>query len=279
MIRNPHYHYAKVIILLVQFRFPFQLNRTIHLSFLFLLVMLLNACASEETTWERIETTGVLRIGLDPTYPPFEVTDGENLWGLDVELSNALVNELGLGAEFTYFGYDGLYDALGTHQVDILISALVVAPEKTQDFSFSESYFNAGQVLVSLSDHEIIAPSNLEGQTLAVELGSQGHVLTTRLQNQFQSLNIITFTDSDLALDAVAKGTAGAAVVDHVSARLYRSEEPKLAISDQLLFDEPYALVVRSQDKELLEKIDLTLLNLQSSGQLKNIISTWLDQD
>ena len=31
-------------------------------------------------------------------------------------------------AEFVYFGYDGLYDALATEQVDVLISALVIVP-------------------------------------------------------------------------------------------------------------------------------------------------------
>ena len=32
------------------------------------------------------------------------------------------------GIQFTYLGYDGLYDALTTGQVDVLISALVIAP-------------------------------------------------------------------------------------------------------------------------------------------------------
>jgi polar amino acid transport system substrate-binding protein len=278
MIPIAHCCYAKFKDSQIQFRFAFRLNEPIFLFYLLLLPLWFSACTDEEITWKRIESNGVLRIGLDPTYPPFEMTDGQNLWGLDVELSKALVEELGLTAAFTYFGYDGLYDALGTQQVDVLISALVVVPEKTRDFGYSGSYFNAGQVLVTLDEDEIIDVSNLDGHTVVVELGSQGHVLTTRLQRQTQSLNIITFASSDLALGAVVDGIGDAAIVDHVSARLYRRKEPRLVISNQFLTDEPYALVVRSQDEELLERLDLALLNLQASGQLRKIVSAWLDK-
>ena len=52
------------------------------------------------------------------TSPPLE--------GFDIDLASAIATDLGLTAEFVYFGYDGLYDALQTEQVDVLISALVI---------------------------------------------------------------------------------------------------------------------------------------------------------
>ena len=41
-----------------------------------LFTAVLPACARQSETWQRIQQAGVLRVGLDPTYPPFEVTDG-----------------------------------------------------------------------------------------------------------------------------------------------------------------------------------------------------------
>ncbi len=256
---------------------PFQNEQMIILSLLLIIISGIG-CSSEESSWERIEAAGVLRVGLDPTYPPFELTDGQNLWGLDVDLSHALADELGLSVEFSYFGYDGLYDALGTQQVDTLLSALVFMPNKTRDFSYSKSYFNAGQILVSLPHLEMNQVGDLEGMTVAVELGSEGHVLATRFEKQLQSLNILPLVSSDLALEALVNDKAEAALVDHISARLYRIKEPKLRISDHYLSDEPYSLVVRSRDQELLRQIDQALQNLSSSGELERIISTWLDQ-
>ena len=80
-------------------------------------VLALSACQAQSASWERIEQSGVVRVGLDPTYPPFEVTEGSGVAGLDVDLADAVARELGLTTEFVYFGYDGLYDALATEQV------------------------------------------------------------------------------------------------------------------------------------------------------------------
>ena len=57
-----------------------------------ILAILVNSgCHSQNETWQRIAESGVLRVGLDPTYPPFEVADGSgNVSGLDVDLAHAL---------------------------------------------------------------------------------------------------------------------------------------------------------------------------------------------
>src|SRR5262245_44631595 len=96
---------------------------------LFLLLVSLSPClfvflggcqGREAQRWEQIQENGVLRVGLDPTYPPFETADDGELRGLDVDLARALAAELGLEVQFVYFGYDGLYDALLSNQVDVL---------------------------------------------------------------------------------------------------------------------------------------------------------------
>jgi ABC-type amino acid transport substrate-binding protein len=133
-------------------------------------------CATADDSWERVQTAGVLRVGLDPTYPPFEVDDGSgNLVGLDVDLAKAIADDLGLEVQFVYFGYDGLYDALATEQVDVLISALVIIPERTRDFSYSEPYFNAGEILIVPANNETITSmADLGGQTAGGGVGQPG---------------------------------------------------------------------------------------------------------
>ena len=99
-----------------------------------ILAILVNSgCHSQNETWQRIAESGVLRVGLDPTYPPFEVADGSgNVSGLDVDLAHALAKELGLRVQLSHFGYDGLYAALATGQVDVLISAMVIVPDRIE---------------------------------------------------------------------------------------------------------------------------------------------------
>ncbi|MCB9418766.1 MAG: amino acid ABC transporter substrate-binding protein [Ardenticatenaceae bacterium] len=253
---------------------------TYHVSrftfFIFCLLFLAN-CRPEYTTWKRIEQTGVLRVGLDPTYPPFEVVDDSGLQGLDVDLAQAIAADLGLEAEFVYFGYDGLYDALATEQVDVLASALVIAPERMRDFAYTEPYFNAGEILiVPQSETEIAGMKDLNGRTLAVELGALGHVEANTWAKRLSNLTILPLGSAADAVTAVAQNQAGAALVDAISGQLALQEQPSLKRLPDPVTVEPFALVVRIDDESLLEKLNESLENLSKSGQLQNIIDKWL---
>ncbi|MBN2470002.1 MAG: transporter substrate-binding domain-containing protein, partial [Anaerolineae bacterium] len=92
---------------------------------------------------------GILRVGVDASYPPFAVDPGDGaLTGLDIDLARAVAEVMGVELRFINMGYDGLYDSLRANQADVLFSALRTDPLRTRDVRYSRSYFDAGQVLV-----------------------------------------------------------------------------------------------------------------------------------
>ncbi len=242
--------------------------------------LLLSACRADRESWTRIQESGVLRVGVDPTFPPFALDDAGSLAGIDIDLAHALAAEMGLTAQFTYFGYDGLYDALSTMQVDVLLSALVVAPERTRDFAYSDPYYDAGQVLIVPANVEIASADDPELETLAVELGALGHVEALALQQARPSLHVQTYGGVNEALDAVVAGEADAALVDGVGGRLYLKDLPATARPlvrlPQPLTTEPYAVVVRIEDRTLLSEINGALQRLSAAGELDGILNHWL---
>lgn len=241
-----------------------------------LLAYPLSACANRSDAWRRIEDTGVLVFGLDPTYPPFEMAVDDHLSGLDVDLARKIGEDLGLESHFVHFGYDGLYDALFTSQVDALISALVILPERTRDFAYSDPYFNAGQIMVTPADRPVANIKGLTGKRLAVELGAQGHVLASTWQRQLAQIEVLTLGTADEAMSAVSTGQADAAVVDAVSGRLHLARSPDLFWNGEYLTDEPYALVVRAEDQQLLDHLNQSLRRLDRSGELDSLVGLWL---
>jgi polar amino acid transport system substrate-binding protein len=252
---------------------------------LLLLVLFLPGCREEDDSWTRIQQSGVLRVGLDPTYPPFEMADGIPLEGFDVDLARAVAADLGLTAEFTHFGYDGLYDALHTEQVDVLISGLVVFPERTRDFAYSESYFNAGQLLIApeAANRDVPALATIESlnnHTLAVELGAEGHVLATTWERQLPELTIMPYNSPDEALTAVVSGEADAVLIDSISGRLFlknrAANELTTNFSLTAITEEPFAFVTRIEDRELLEMLNESLRRLKENGTLQTIDQRWL---
>ena len=243
-----------------------------------LFLWLLTACTRQGDTWQQVQETAVLQVGLDPTYPPFELFTGEELVGIDVDLAQAIGEQWGVDIEFVHFGYDGLYDALLTEQVDVLISALVIMPERTKDFAYSDPYFNAGEILiVPAGTDDIEEMADLNGRSLAVELGSQGHLLATEWERKLPDLTIVPFNTPDEALTAVRQQTAAAALTDQISGRLFLKENPGLKRLDPPVAVEPYAIVVRADDAQLRKQLNNSLEQLRSSGKLDAILQAWLD--
>lgn len=241
-------------------------------------LMLAAGCRSDGDSWERIRESGVLRIGIDPTFPPFALADGDALEGIDADLGRALAAELGLEPQFTYFGYDGLYDALATNQVDVLLSALVLVPERTKDVAYATPYFDAGLVLVVPAESDVAAMNDLSGRTLAVELGALGHVEALEWQKHLDDLTIVTYESTAGTIGAVAGGEADAALVDSVSGRLFLRDQPAddLTLLKEPVYSEPYSPAVRIEDRILLMEINEALARLADTGRLDEIINQHL---
>lgn len=240
------------------------------------ILLTITACRQDNGSWERIKEAGSLKIGLDPTYPPFEATNGEALSGFDIDLANSLAAELGLEAEFVLFGYDGLYDALATGQVDVLISALVIIPEKRKDFAYSEPYFNAGELLVVLSEvRDISEMADLNGRILAVELGALGHVEATTWAKRVPQLHIVPYPSAAEALTAVQNQEADAALVDAISGHLFVKDNQSLKTISPTVTVEPFAIVARIEDEILLDQLNNSLAQIKESGQFDQIYNKW----
>ena len=256
-------------------------GRRPFLSLLFLLFpLLLWACTPTDTSWERVQNAQTMRIGLDPTYPPFANADEGPLVGLDADLGHAIGQALGVRVEFVHLGYDGLYDALANQQVDVLLSALVIDETKAKDFAYTTPYFNAGQFLVvqQAEAMQVARPTDLVGRQVAVELGSEGHLQALRWERQVAGLTVVPFPSVGEAVQAVVAGTADAAVVDAVSGRWAVRDNPTLALLPEPVTVEPYALVVRRTDQALLAQLNRGLAQLEQQGTLAQILGRWLDE-
>ncbi len=248
------------------------------LAVLFLVVLRAQpSLPDNDGTWQRVQETGVLRVGMDASYPPFSDTPNGTPIGLDVDLISEIARRLHVRIEISNMGFDGLYDALITGQVDVLISALSFDPTHLDRVMYTRAYVNAGQLIVSSSGH-YEHMEDLDGHTVAVEYGSAGDETARIWQRRLHILNIAHFTTADEALAVVVAGKADAALVDYVTARLYlRSHHGTgLALSPNYVTGEAYAIAVRLRSYDLGGAINDVLDVLDKDGTLVAIIDRWL---
>ena len=265
--------------------------RTLRRSLLaLLLVALVGAgCGGADRVWSRVWETGVLRVGMDASFPPFEAVDAEgNLVGFDVELAREIAARLGAAADgdggdgvqvefVANLPYDGLYDALTAGRVDAVISALYLDPARTADFAYSRPYFDAGQVLVvGARGEDITGVADLAGRTLAVEFGSQGDVEARTWTGRLGGLVVVPCESAREALASVGAAEADAALVDHLSALQWIGAGADARIVGDPVTDEPYAVAVRRDSWQLLQAIESALEAMEADGTMDRLRQHWL---
>ncbi len=141
------------------------------------------ACGRRTDGLDRVRSSGMLRIAVDPSFPPFEFVDGAGqIVGYDADLARALAESLGVDAHFVTTGYDALYDALTVGRADVIISALYPDPGRTAGFAFSRPYFNAGEVIIVSEGSPISSPEELAGRPVACVFGTAGHMELLQLE-------------------------------------------------------------------------------------------------
>ncbi|MDH4554687.1 transporter substrate-binding domain-containing protein, partial [Pseudomonas sp. BN417] len=92
---------------------------------------------------------GTLRVGMDPTYMPFEMTNkrGEII-GFEVDVLKAMAKAMGVKLELVSTSYDGIIPALLTDKFDMIGSGMTLTQERNLRINFSEPFIVVGQTLL-----------------------------------------------------------------------------------------------------------------------------------
>jgi len=231
-----------------------------------------------DETWARIQREGLIRVGMDPSWPPFEYIDQSTgqIVGLDVDLAQVIGQRLGVEVELVNVGFDSLYNALYVGRFDAIVSALPYDPLLYGDVAYSISYFNAGQVLVVRADETEISEANdLSGKRLGVEWGSEGDVVSRRLQRKTEGLKLEHYITPQDVLRALKEGEVEAAIADAVSAYQFIATEGSVQVVGDPLTDELYVVAVRLESPLLLKAINEALVEMREDGTLERLREKW----
>lgn len=230
-----------------------------------------------DRVWDEIQTTGRWRVGLDPSFPPFETLDaaGQPV-GFDLDLARAIAAIWGVEVQVEAIGFDGLVDAVQVGRLHSAISALPYQPERTQDVAFSPSYFEAGLVMVTPANGSALSTlDELAGRRLAVEWGSEGDVQARLLRRRFPDLTLLPQDTPQAALLAVAEGQADAALVDRVSALQFMAGDARIALASPVVVSDPYVIVLPRRAPELQRQVADALATLRADGTLDSLTARW----
>lgn len=230
-------------------------------------------------TWLRMQERGSWRVGMDPSFPPFETLDAEGApVGYDVDLARELAAEWGLEAEIVAIGFDSLLDALLVDRVDAVISAFPYNARMTKDVHYSPPYFEAGVRLVVGAGAAYEEVGDLEGGTVAVEWGSRGDAIARRLQREGAGFTRLPFESTEKAIEALVSGAGDALLIDGVTLRLAQGEGKRIRAVGAALDEDPYVIAVSIKAPKLQSALLQALATLEEEGRMGLLEERWFGE-
>lgn len=231
--------------------------------------ILLGLAALATLACHRAPDDSVLRVGLDPTYPPFEMRDSAGqLTGVSVDLAEAIGKHLGRRVEFVPMDFQGLEPALKTGKIDAIISSMTATPERAKRIAFSKPYVENGLCLLvpAASTLQGIGQLDQPGRVLVVRTGTTGHTYASKYLTQAK---VIPQELAEACANEVLNGNVDAFLYDQLSVLEYASRHPgKVKAIAQPFQKEPWAVAVRQEDPILLEGINAALDSMEKDGPL-----------
>ncbi|THF62543.1 cystine ABC transporter substrate-binding protein [Pseudothauera rhizosphaerae] len=229
---------------------------------------------------DTIKQRGVVRIGLEGTYPPFNFQDEQGkLTGFEVEFAEALAKQLGVRAEFQPTKWDGILAALESGRLDLVINQVTIGEERRKKYDFSKPYTYSGiQVLTRKGqENQFPTPASLKGRKIGVVLGTN---YEQWLRENAPGADIRTYDDDPSRNQDLRIGRLDAILVDRLNAaEIIRLTGDTLALAGEPFSRQEAGIPLRKGNPQLLAAIDGAIDALRADGTLKRISEKWFGID
>jgi polar amino acid transport system substrate-binding protein len=208
-----------------------------------------------------------LRVGMELSYPPFEMTDPQGRpTGVSVRLAEALGRHLGRDVVIENIAFDGLIPALKTGRIDCIISSMTATPERSRTIAFSAPYLKTGLALLVGAKSPVRSADDLDlpGRTVAVKKGTTGHQYAA---TALRRARLLVLDKESAAVLEVVQGKADAFIYDSLS--VYQNHKRHPDTTRPLLRpfrEETWAVGLRQQDAALREQVNAFLEAFRAAG-------------
>ncbi|HWH15600.1 MAG TPA: basic amino acid ABC transporter substrate-binding protein [Miltoncostaeaceae bacterium] len=237
-----------------------------------------------------LRTPGVLLVGSDIPYAPFEYTEpGSNeVIGFDVDVVKAVAGKLGIeDVRFQKQAFDTIFTTTAQGRFDMAASSITINEERSRVVAFSDPYFTANQsVMVRADDASrfgglegTITPEQareaLRGTRLGVQRGTTGAQLALSVpEGDVQQFQLV-----DDAFNALAAGRVDAVVNDYAVSANATTSKRELRVLAKVNPSERYGFAFPPGNTALRDAFNRGLAEIRADGTYAEIYRRWFNED
>jgi polar amino acid transport system substrate-binding protein len=93
-------------------------------------------------------TKGTLTMATNAEFPPYESKENGEIVGFDVDMMQAVCDELGYELEIDDMAFDSIIAAVDSGKADVGVAGMTVTKDRLKNVNFSDTYTSAEQVVI-----------------------------------------------------------------------------------------------------------------------------------
>lgn len=209
-------------------------------------------------------------------YKPFNYEEGGTLTGFDIDISNALSEEMGLEPNPITTPWETIIQGLTSNRFDAIIGSMAITEDREKQVSFSDPYYYSGGVIfVRAGNTDITSEADLEGAKIGVVGQSTYDTAAQQYTDDIQYYNSDVVALQDLTIE----GRLDAVITADVVGFEAQNAGLEIEMVGDPLWIEQAAVAVNKDDEELLAAVNEALAAIIENGTYDDISEKWFGRN
>jgi len=227
-----------------------------------------------------------IRIGVEGAYPPFSQTEADGtVTGFDIDIANALCEEMNAKCTLVKQDWDGIIPALLSRKFDAIIATMDITEARKKKVAFTDKYQHIPARFAALKGSDYQATDEfMKGKRIGVQRATS---MDLYISDNFPSAKIKRYGTFDEAYLDLKASRVDYVIADSasISSGLLAKEGgdkfefvgPKL--NDSKWFGEGAGIAIRKRDKDLAEQFNAAIDAIRANGTYKKIQDKYFSFD
>ena len=240
--------------------------------------------ASAETTLEKIKRTGMVTVGTEAAFPPFEFIEDGKIVGYGKDILNYIIDDMNVELNQLDLPWQGILPGLAAEKFDFVATTVMVNEARVKKYAFTVPIAEGTSWLMKRAgDDRISSAEDAAGMVVGTQLASaaetaarafEENVLQPERGSGYKELKLYTaFPDTYIAL---ANGELDGVIQSVPNLAVLIKKQPGMFELVGPIVDESYmGWVTRPEDKDLRDYLSSKILEMRDSGYLYELQDKW----
>lgn len=228
-------------------------------------------------------TAGVLNVGIDLTYPPYDMLVGGKPAGFDVEFMDAMSAELGLKPKYTDTRFAQIVAGIKADRYDVIASTLYISSARDKEVDFVPYFQTGNSIIVKQGQAPLATAQDLCGKQVGVVTATViAKILPAAESDKCKeagkpAITVKEFPTDPEATQALLSGQVDAQMTDAAVAKTaVEKSKGRLSLSSQeLVYPIAVGLAVQEGNAEMQQALTDGLEAMKASGKYDELLTKY----